>query len=164
MTNAQHDAYICQQYLTDELNDRLFARVTPSKTLEPYFEFRAVGTREQTMPVFDCRTKSSVPLVQHGFDVEKTFNPGQKAPLSGYCNNIDIETRLRNTIHPIQKGNAQGIYIPDTSSDLFNLKHVPLYEETPLEKQAPHNPNKCGIGNKFFANHTRQQTKNIKLE
>ena len=21
MTNAQHDAYICQQYLTDELND-----------------------------------------------------------------------------------------------------------------------------------------------
>ena len=73
MTNAQHDAYICQQYLTDELNDRLFARYAPSNTLEPYFEFRAVGTREQTMPVFDCRTKSSVPLVQHGFDVEKTF-------------------------------------------------------------------------------------------
>jgi hypothetical protein len=56
------------------------------------------------------------------------------------------------------------MYIPDTSSDLFNLKHVALYEETPLEKQAPHNPNKCGIGNNFFANHTRQQTKNIKLE
>ena len=69
--------------------------------------------------------------------------------MSGYCNNVDIETRLRNTIHPKQKGNAQGMYIPDTSSDLFNLKHVALYEDTPLEKQAPHNPNKCGIGNNF---------------
>ncbi len=165
MTNSQHDAYICQQYLTDELNDRVFDRYFPSTTFEPYFEFRAVGTREQTMPVFDCRKKSNVPLAQHPqFDVNKSFNPGQMAPLSGYCNNVDIETKLRNTIHPIQKGNGQGLYVPDSSSDLFNLKHVPLYADTPLEKQEPHNPNKCGLGNKFFDNHTRQQTKNIKLE
>ena len=164
MTNAQHDAYICQQWLTDELNDKIFNRNIPSSTLEPYFEFRAVGTREQTMPVFDCRKKSKIPLVQHDFSVNKIFNPGQKAPIRGYCNNIDVETQLKNTIHPIQKGNAQGMFIPDTSSDLYNLTHVPLYEDTPLEKQEPHNPNKCGIGTQFFSNHTRQQTKNIKLE
>ena len=40
MTNAQHDAYICQQWLTDELNDKIFNRNIPSSTLEPYFEFK----------------------------------------------------------------------------------------------------------------------------
>ena len=55
MTNAQHDAYICQQELTQDLNDRRFSRLFSSKPLEPFFEFRAVPTREQTMPVFDCR-------------------------------------------------------------------------------------------------------------
>ena len=58
MTNAQHDAYICQQYLTDELNNRIFNRYFPTQTLEPMFEFRAVNTREETMPIFDCRKKS----------------------------------------------------------------------------------------------------------
>ena len=38
MTNVQHDAYICQQYLTDELNDRIFNRYFPTQTLEPMFE------------------------------------------------------------------------------------------------------------------------------
>jgi len=165
MTNAQHDAYICQQGLTQDLNDRVFERYFPEKTLEPFFEVRSVPTREQTMPIYDCRKASSVPLVKHGkYSVEKNFNPGYRGPVSGYCNNVDIETKLRNTIFPIQKGNSQRRYIPGTYSDLYNLNHAELYAPTPLEKQAPHDPNKCKIGLAMFDNHTRQQTKNINLE
>ena len=165
MTNVQHDAYICQQYLTDELNDRIFNRYFPTQTLEPMFEFRAVNTREETMPIFDCRKKSNIPLTNHGdFDTLNVYNPGYRGPLSGYCKNVDVETKLRNTIFPIQKGNDQGKYIPGTGSDLYNLNHVPLYAPTPLEKLAPHDPNKCKIATAIFDNHTRQQTKNIDLE
>ena len=165
MTNAQHDAYICQQGLTQDLNDRMFSRYFPEKSLEPFFEFRAVPTREQTMPIFDCRKKSKEALVQYGqYDVKETFNPGYRGPVSGYCNNVDVETKLRNTIFPIQKGNSQRRYIPGTYSDLYNLSHAELYAPTPLEKQAPHDPNKCKIGRAMFDNHTRQQTKNINLD
>ena len=164
MTNAQHDAYICQQGLTQDLNDRLFSRYFPTKSLEPFFEFRAVPTREQTMPVFDCRKKSSVPLVSYDkFDTREVFNPGYRGPISGYCNNVDIETTLRNTIFPIQKGNSQRYYIPGTYSDLYNGPSG-LHAIKPEPPLPAHDPNKCKIAQAMFDNHTRQQTKNIKLE
>jgi hypothetical protein len=165
MTNAQHDAYICQQELTQDLNDRRFSRYFSSKPLEPHFEFRSVATREQTMPVFDCRKKSSVPLVSYdSFNTKETFNPGYRGPVSGYCNNIDIETQLRNTIFPMQKGNSQRYHIPGSYSDLYNINHVKLHAETPLPELGAHDPNRCNIATAMFDNHTRQQTKNIKLE
>lgn len=165
MTNAQHDAFICQQELTQDLNNRRFSRYFSSEPLEPFFEFRAVPTREQTMPVFDCRKKSSVPLVSYNtFDTSKVFNPGYRGPISGYCNNIDVETRLRNTIFPIQKGNSQRYHIPGSDSDLYNNNHSLLYAINPEPQLPPHDPNKCKIGKAMFDNHTRQQTKNIKLE
>ena len=89
--------------------------------------------------------------------------------LNSMGKNIDIETHLRNTIHPLQKA-PQSKHIPDSSSDLFNTKHFKQtmgVDPNDLlqrpEQFDAFNPNRCLLGKNLFDNHTRQQTKDVKL-
>jgi hypothetical protein len=97
------------------------------------------------------------------------FNPGtHRAPPSGFLNNIDTETILRNQMFALQRGGEQGVYIPSSQSDLYNLRvptgsqtdqqpHPDLFKKIILD-QTPHpNVQDNIIGRDRFFNHTRTQ-------
>ena len=165
------EAYYCQQERTTQLSDRMYKRNLADGPIAPNIIARSVSTRLETLPMMDCRKVAPTLIAKYPtYSGHHNFHPGSSAPYSGYCKNIDIETHLRNTIHPLQRA-PQSKHIPDSSSDLFNTKH---FKETMgvdpsdlLQKQelfAPFNPNKCHLGNRLFDNHTRQQTKDVKLK
>ena len=168
---SKFKAYYCQQERTTQLSDRMYKRNLADGSLAPHIFARSVSTRLETMPMMDCRKVAPTLLASYPtYQNNQTFHPGSSAPYSGYCNNVDIETHLRNTIHPLQKA-AQSKYIPDSSSDLFNIKHfnqtMGVNPNDLLQKQeqfAPFNPNKCHLGGQLFDNHTRQQTKEVSLK
>ena len=168
---SKFEAYYCQQERTTQLSDRMYKRNLASGSLAPHILARSVSTRLETMPMMDCRKVAPTLLANYPmYDSMKVFHPGSSGPYSGYCENVDIETHLRNTIHPLQKA-AQSKHIPDSSSDLFNTKHFrQTHGVNPNdllqmpEKFDAFNPNKCNLGKNLFDNHTRQQTKNVKLK
>jgi hypothetical protein len=164
---SKFKAYYCNQYLTDELNNRLNVRTRGTESLEPFFEARSVSTRLETMPMYDCRKKSNIPLVKYPtYNQHKQFNPGYRGPYNGYSSNVDIESRLFNKFRVLQKGCDQMRHIPGSASDLYVNRHfIPDDNLTYLTQQQENfmsfNPNQCNIAKELFNNHTRQQTKNI---
>jgi len=157
--------YYCNQYLTQELSDKIYSRNQSSEPLEAHINCRSVSTRH-TMPINDCRNESTVPIAKYPkYSQHDQFNPGDGGPFNGYCNNIDKESVLFNYFNPLQKA-QQGIYIPSSKSDLFNHLHYTSSNVKNLAQNEENftlfNPNACNIGGDSFNNHTRQQTKNIK--
>jgi hypothetical protein len=165
-----HDVYFCQMNRTTELSNKLFNRNIPSHQFGPNYFGRPVDTYATLFPMLDGHLPTSV---NHGkfpvFDQQKMFNPCQSSPYNAFAKNIDIETTLRNTIHPLQKA-PQSKYIPDTKSDLFHNQYLTQTEKKYnmknnllFQKQnfSPFNPNRCNIGHKLFNNHISFQTKDI---
>ena len=124
--------------------------------------------------MLDCRKSSSVPIKQlPKYNTERVFNPGYRGAYSGY--NVEMESQLMNRFDVLQKC-PQRRYVPGSNSDLFHNNYlVPTskrpYKPSLVEKQETFknfNPNKCGmetnLGGNMFHNHTRQQTKNLKLK
>ena len=152
----------------DELNQRISERNIPSAYLEPQFSLRPVSTKYATLPMVDRRIKAETQLRLVGqYNVGQVFNPGTaQSPWSGYSNNVDIETVLRNQVFALQK-NGQSTYMPSTNSDLYETQPVlgrqevqpfpSLFEEPNL---APFNSNPQNIAQDIFNNSTRQQIKN----
>jgi hypothetical protein len=152
----------------ESLNERISSRNIPSSYLEPQFSMRPVPTKYVFMPMIDSIQKSSVPIASTmPYNVGKTFNPGTaQAPWSGYANNVDIETILRNQTFALQKCD-QSLYVPSSMSDLYNVSAVGRQEEQthPGLFEQPHlesfNPNSLNIATDVFNNATRQQIKNV---
>ena len=106
------------------------------------------------------------------YNLQINFNPGsQRAPPSGYMNNIDIETRLRNQHFALQHGAEQGIYVPSSSSDLYRTRvplgsqqdpqpHPDLFQIPEFDQSPNQNIADSGIGKEFLYNHTRTQLRN----
>ena len=105
------EAYYCHQERTTQLSDRMYKRNLASGSLAPHILARSVSTRLETLPMMDCRKTSPTLLANYPvYQNTNVFHPGSSAPYSGYCNNVDIETHLRNTIHPLQKSPTIKIY------------------------------------------------------
>jgi hypothetical protein len=160
-----------QNERVDELNQRIESRQFPDSPLEPNFDPRAVPTKYALFPIVNRRTPSketALPYINYNGSVN--FNPGpQRAPPSGFIQNVDIETTLRNQHFAHQKGAHQGIFIPDSKSDLYKVT-IP---STPVEQTHPllferqifgdyKHPNMTNtiIGQEQFFNHTRTQLRN----
>jgi hypothetical protein len=121
------------------------------------------------MPIVDRHVEHSVPIQAiPTYDIETTFNPGSaQAPWSGFANNINNESRLRNQFYALQRGAGQSSYIPSQNSSLYQV-HIP---NTPLHQPFPglfqknrfedFNPSPKGLGGRFFENCTRQQIKEL---
>jgi len=160
---------------TDELNERLSSRHYPDVPLQPNYDPRPVQTRYTHFPgmMNQNRVPNSitvpvtVPIVRHlDHVVELNFNPGSaRAPPHGYFNNIDVETSLRNQAFALQHGADRGVYVPSSSSDLYNTTivsrpgpqpHPQLFEQIHYQPHA--NPVEgTKIGGDIFFNHTRIQ-------
>ena len=168
--NVINGVYYCNQERINQINNRIYDRNIPSKSLQMVFNPRQVQTRYVRFPVIDCHTPSNTPIINKGVYNQITqFNPGTSAPYSGYATNIDQDSRLKDIFLPTQKWTAQTKFIPSSHSDLYNInvitsKPVVMTNKDLFRQEtfAPFNPNPCNLGNKVLYNHTRQQVKNLK--
>ena len=167
-----HDVYYCQMNRTKQLSDRMYDRNIPSHQIGQSYFARPVDTYATKFPILDCHNPSTVAkAVFPPYSQRQVFNPGQAAPYEGFSKNVDVESALHNSFHPMQKC-VQGKYIPSSRSDMYNSNYlIPASRPVKMtnnllfkkENFNPFNPNECNLGFKLFDNHTRQQTKNIKL-
>lgn len=150
------------------LNERIADRNIPSDTLQTTFSIRPVSTKYSLMPILDQYKPTTVNVpVRQNYNIGKIFNPGNaQAPWSGYANNVDIETILRNQAFALQKGD-RATYVPSSNSDLYINEvvgrkeiqtHPYLFSNNYFDN---FNPNTFNLGNEVFNNATRQQFKNI---
>ena len=168
------DAFIRQ----DLMNTRAQSRQFSDHALEPNVSARPVSTKyslfgitAQNVPKLSANgSKEAVtpikPYLEH--IVENNFNPATRnGPFKTYARNVDTETVLRNQTMALQKG-AQAVYVPSSSSDLYNVTVVSrpseqpysLLFERPTFSHSVH-PNLTGagasIGRDRFYNNTRVQ-------
>lgn len=157
--------------ITEKINNfRTYERNIPSKPLQMYLDTRAVSTKYSILPIVDPRKPSLVQINQQStYSVDKTFNPGNTGPWSGYASNINKESDLHNQLYALQSC-PQKDYIPKSTSDLYkhnwtnkqqcNQPFPGLFVNSKLPEFNP-NPNPNIIGNEMFNNSTRQQNKNM---
>ena len=168
-----NDVYYCNFIRRDELNDEIFERNRANEDLEQTFFEGPASTRQVLFPMLDCRKKSNVPIKQLPvYSTTRVFNPGYRGAYSGY--NVETESKLMNKYDVLQKC-PQRRYVPSSSSDLYHSDYlIPTNKRVSnknliqrVDRFNSFDPNKCGrsvqLGGELFNNHTRQQTKNIKL-
>lgn len=122
MNDVPHGIIYLNDKRVEELNERIHGRIKPDKNviLKPNFDIRSVPTRNCLIfPILDLKDKN------HGtntlFNSEEGFAPIQtKGPFVNYVQNIDKETQLRNQNYALQRGADQSVYVPSSTSDLYN--------------------------------------------
>ena len=155
----------------DEINERMSSRYFADSPLEPQYDPRPVQTKRTLFPMVKNAQYSSAPVLPYpSYNPQSNFNPGnRRAPSSGFIKNIDVETVLRNQTFALQHGASQSVYVPSSSSELYNVSvvsspsvqpHLDLFA-TPTFSNVMH-PNLAGvnIGHDRFFNHTRTQLRN----
>lgn len=163
--------YYGQNERVDELNQRIKSRQFPDSPLEPNFDPRPIPTKYALFPVINRRKLTMEPVIPYlDYNGTANFNPGtHRAPPSGILNKIDVETVLRNQTMALQRGADQGVYVPSSNSDLYNVHVISRPSEQPhpilFERQqfsnAPHpNVATSNIGRDLLYNHTRTQLRN----
>lgn len=162
---------------TEELNDRIYLRNVPDTHLENWFSPAAQSTRFIKMPIVCGRGRVSsagapntIPVVHAPYNTERDFaGMTRTAPFRGFSTKIDTESSLRNQFYALQKS-PQAVYIPSSTSDLYNVSAVGRYEEQthpglfaiPELKTSEHpNLSNSGIGVDRWFNHTRTQLRGI---
>jgi hypothetical protein len=166
--------YYGQNERVDELNTRINTRHFPDSPLEPNFDPRSIPTKYSKFPIVNRRKTMNEPVIPYlDHNISINFNPGsQRAPPSGFINNIDTETMLRNQTFALQRGGNQGIYIPSSQSDLYNVRvpngslnepqpYPDLFNRSKFEHSIHPNLNGNKIGKDRFFNHTRTQLRDM---
>jgi len=162
---GQHDR-------TDELNERILERNEPENPLAPNFDPRPVLTRYARFPMLDSRMPTNVPIQpSYNYSLHDGFTPPveKKAPVSGFINNVGIESNLRNQNYALHKGNDSAVYVPSSDSDLYKVyipskpseqPHPGLFNRYELSQKM--HPNVADdIGKDRFNNNTRTQLKTM---
>ncbi len=170
MDGVVNGVFYCNQKRTQELSDRMYSRNLSSAPVKMQYSIRSVPTRYVQMPILDCHKPATVPCQQKPiYNTDTMFMPSNTLPFNGYQANVDVETKLHNTIFPLQAC-PQAKYIPGTNSDMFNSNYLttatnPVYMTNQLlfnqQKFNPFNPNMCNTGHKLFNNHTRVQIRDL---
>ena len=164
-----------QHERVDEINDRIYARSLAPAPLKPNYDPRPVSTKYALFPMLESRKPVKEPL-QHYLDynVATGFNPGNgRSPVNTMINNIEVETLLRNQYFAYQRNCDQSTYIPDTTSDLYNVTLPPNTQRNEAQPHpdlfTPYQPAQelhsnvsdyPHIGGDHFYNHTRTQLRN----
>lgn len=160
----------CNEERDEELNNRISDRNISSTSLQPQYSIRPVATKYGYMPILDQYKTVNTPLKNYTqYSTSQVFNPGNaKAPWSGFSNNINVESTLRNQYFALQKC-EQSEFVPSSDSDLYKttVDYKPIKQTHPLlfdkPEFTPFNPNTLNIGNNLFNNHTRYDIKNTHL-
>jgi hypothetical protein len=108
----------------NELNNRLYSRISPSQTLPPLFEVRPVSTKYTFFQTIEERAPVNTPMLKYNYITpENTFIPGSRAPIDYFMDNVDIESKLRNQFMSLQKS-SQSVYVPELNSSLYENPQV----------------------------------------
>ena len=167
--------YYGQNERVDELNNRYQSRQFPDQGLEPNYDPRPIPTKYSIFPIVDRRPTHSEKIQSYPvYSVESNFNPSNtRGPSSGFFNNINTESLLKNQGIALQHGAEQGVYVPSSKSDLYNnnttvvsspsVQPYPNLFYQPVFSNHPHPnlENNNVIGNNHFYNHTRTQLRNL---
>lgn len=155
----------------DELNWRIQERMTSTHPMKPNYDPRPVMTKYSLFPLIDRVKEMEEPKKTYqDFDVESNFYPMTDRPhCSGYFNNIDRETNMRNQNCILQKYETKNAYEPNFNSDLYKIKppefkqpldttnmHPALFEQQTFKG----NTYDFTIGRMKFNNPTRTQLRN----
>lgn len=156
---------------TEELNTRIYDRFFPDTDLQPNFDPRPVSTKYALFPVLDRRPKPEVPLLSYlNYYPEVSFNPGDaKGPISGFLNNVDVESDLRNQNIYLDKDLGKK-HVPSLKSDLYivNVESKTRVEQpfpglftfNPIDTSHRMNSVPKNTGVDLFHNNTRVQLRN----
>lgn len=164
--------YIGQENRVEELNERIAVRNVPDQGLAPNFSPRPALSKYSLFPMLDNRMPSSVPIQpNYNYSLESTFTPPvmNVGPVAGFINKVAVESELRNQYFALQRGGGQNVYIPSSTSDLYQVmlaapsKPVPqpfpgLFETAQFDQSV--HPNLEGhttLGRDIFHNNTRTQ-------
>ena len=122
--------------------------------------------------MLDSRMPTNVPIEpNYDYSLHKSFTPPveQIAPVSGFINNVGIESDLRNQNYALHKGNDQSVYVPSSDSDMYKVyipskpseqPHPGLFDRYEL-CQKTHPIVNDNIGKDRFHNNTRTQLKTM---
>jgi len=170
MNGVVNGVYFCNNKRLDEINERLYSRNLTNAPIKMEYSIRSVPTRYVLMPTVDQHQPSCVPCLQKPiYNTQTMFTPATSLPFNGFQENVDVETRLHNTIAPLQAA-PQSKFIPDSRSDLFNNSYLVEQDKQQVmtnqglfqqEQFAPFDPNTCNIGHKLFNNFTRYQVRSL---
>jgi hypothetical protein len=170
MNNPYSQNQECVSKIHEQTNTRIYDRNIPSQLLQPYLDVRPVMTKYSYFPIVDPRKKINVPMEQlPTYNVNKMFNPGNDvSPWSGFASNVNLESELRNQIYALQKC-SQSIYVPNSTSDLYNYKFKTIAQPNPHEllfksdsfSSFDPNPDVKIVGNGIFMNNTRVQVRDM---
>ena len=154
--------YYGQHERVDELNRRCVERQFPDQPIKPQFGIRSVQTKYSVFPVVDRPAQQT-----HLADSPETnFCPNiSRGPFDLFSKNIETESCLRNQYFALQRGADQGVYVPSSTSDLYNVSVVGRQETQPHPwihpsykiAQDPHPNIVPQIGQDRFYNNTRTQ-------
>jgi hypothetical protein len=161
-----------QHARTDEINSRVSMRQFSDRPLAPNFNPRPVPTKYALFPIHDRRTTPLETIhAVPSHNVATNFSPAtQNGPVETYLANIHTETLLRNQTVSLQKGAPQGVYMPSSSSDLYQTAvygrteeqtHPSLFSREKYQTQTSQVISESGIGKNTFFNHTRTQLRNL---
>ena len=110
---------ICNIEYDNEINMRMNSRHFPSQSLPPLYDVRPVSTKYTFFQTVEERPAPTViPLQYRQYSPEQTFNPGSRAPVDFFIENVDTESKLRNQFMALQKSN-QSVYVPELTSSLY---------------------------------------------
>jgi hypothetical protein len=160
-----------QHERTDELNQRISSRYFSDSPLQPNFAPRSVQTKHTLFPIVKNSRKITEQQNEYPeYNTQSNFNPGNdRAPTSGFINNVDVETVLRNQTFALQHGASQSVYVPSSNSDLYNVSvvsapsvqpYTDLFATQQFSTDIHPNLEGSNIGMDQFFNHTRTQLRN----
>jgi len=151
----------CASQRTNTINERAYSRLIPSQPLQPYLSVAPVQTKYTVLPIVNHRTPAKEQVVQQPvYNIHSTFNPGARAPWSGFASEINTESTLRNQVYAIQKC-SQSVYVPKSTSELYNVNfNVDAKSQQPFpglftEYVSPINSKMQSKGSSLFNNSTR---------
>lgn len=159
---GQHDR-------VDELNDRIQSRQFSDKPLAPNFSSRPVVTKYSRFQIADRRAPSEEqirPVETH--NQYTNFSPATlRGPPSTMLQNIDLESSLRNQNVAYQRKATQSVYVPNSTSELYNVRvpstpgpnpHPSLFHHSAIQS-VPRETSvrNLNIGKDLFNNNTRTQ-------
>jgi hypothetical protein len=141
----------------DQMNDEIYRRNISEMDMMPHFDIRATPTRNCVIFPF--------------LDVKNDLRNRRQTTTKNSVINIDKESQLRNQYHALQHGAIQGIYIPNSSSDLYK-EYVPettnpisqpfrgLFDKQTYSTTGNSFIQNSNIGKDIFNNNTKTQLRN----
>ena len=170
MEGVQVGVVYGQNDRVDELNSRIVNRQFSDKPLAPNFSSRPIGSKYSRFAVVERRA----PTTAQQINMEELHNPHtnfspatQRGPPSTMLQNIDTESALRNQHVAYQRRALQSVWVPDSSSELYNVRvsstpgpnpHPSLFRHPPIAGvQRENDVRGMNIGKDLFNNSTRTQ-------